>query len=122
MVAEESKRKSAPGLSARYRGACTVLFNPEMGRRLTNARKFKGWSQAELGEMLYVSQRTLCNIERGIVRTSDRFTLGRFLAVTGEAAEYILFGSHRERFERKSVHINFWKHRLGRKKATHEVR
>lgn len=99
------------GLSPRFMTVTTVIFTPEMAPRFKNARMFKGLSQAEIAEMLFITQSQVSDFELGRSFVSPRFTLARFMTVMGETAEYVLFGSNREKYERGAVRVSYWRHR-----------
>lgn len=63
--------------------------DPELGRRIADARKRKGLTQEELGRLVSVSQRTISNIENG-TRGASTEVLRSLITVLGLSPDHVL--------------------------------
>lgn len=93
----------------------TPIFTPEIGRRMTIARRYLDLTQAQLGERLGASQNAVSDLESGKVAVLRHpFTLSRFREIFGDATYYVLKGTERERIERSPITLGYWERRLAR--------
>ena len=78
-----------------------------VGERIRSLRKEKGLTQEKLEEALYINKQTISRYERGedLPRIENLVALADFFEVT---TDYILFGRHREKEEKKSAEKTTW--------------
>lgn len=70
-------------------------FKKEVGRRLYNARKEKGYSRAKVGELVGLHETTVKRYEDGLIKALDIERLKSFAEVLGtSASELIGWESH----------------------------
>jgi len=96
--------------------AVTPIFDRDVGARMATVRMKMLMSQAELGKLLGVSQRVICDLESGHIAVSRKpFTLARFQAIFGDHSTYILRGMNAEKYSVGEIRQRYWKRRLKRK-------
>jgi transcriptional regulator with XRE-family HTH domain len=71
------------------------------------ARRKMGYTQAELGRLLGVSQSVVSDLENGRVRIGD-FTLGTFMSVFGDHATYVLYDAGADRYNPNHIWTEYW--------------
>lgn len=71
--------------------------NKKTKNRVAQLRKERGLSQEKLGEILFISRRSICNIEKGVYSLSSLVTIADYFGVS---LDYILDRTD----ERYSVH------------------
>ena len=88
---------------ARGKGQKMYFDQKEMGRRIRETRKFKGWTQEELADRLNISREHIGRIERGVYGCSLDL-LVELSCVLSASTDYLLMGRTTDREkERKQV-------------------
>lgn len=74
--------------------------------------------QSELGRLLGISQRTVCEVEVGKRAVVKSLTLARFKAILGQHSGFVLIGSGSEKYNMGSIKSLYWERfGPGRKKG-----
>ncbi len=87
------------------------LFTPESGDRMRLVRQKMLLDQAELGDLLGISQQQVSKVEQGKI-SQVTFTLARFKAVFGKFYTFILFGTQVSSDNWSQVRRQYWDVRL----------
>jgi transcriptional regulator with XRE-family HTH domain len=106
----------------RIESIVTPIFTPGMGDRLRIVRMMLLLDQAQLAHHLGVSQQTISNLEMGkqaIMRKP--FTLARFQATFGHHANFILFDTQKEKYNRRVITDRYWETKLSKTKPRQDV-
>lgn len=74
--------------------------NQKTVSRVVQLRKERGWTQAELGEKLFIKRRTICNIENGLYNLPNLVAIADLFGVS---LDYILGRSDDRYFVRHDL-------------------
>lgn len=97
------------------------MFDKEIGFRMRIIRMKMLLDQAGLGRLLGVSQHQISDLETGRRRIAD-FDYGRFVAVFGRHANYVLTGAGAESYNAGHYSKRYWKSRLTKKGKAERAR
>lgn len=91
------------------------IFLEDAGSRMKRIRMKLLFDQAQLGELLGISQQQISKLESGHL-SHPPFTMGRFRAVFGIHADFILLGSDKPSWwyegSDKAIHKTYWETKL----------
>lgn len=87
------------------------IFDKLKGERMRLVRMRQLWEQAELAEMLGLSQKQVSKIEQGKLNHVD-ITMEKFKTVFGNWHKYILYGTYMGSISPGEIHKRFWETRL----------
>lgn len=104
----ESRKKEIPTLDE----LTTLIWTPEMGKRLSLVRMKMLKEQKELARDLRVSQGAISRIEIGHSVVCEKITIKSLRLYLGTSFSFVVFGTNPERYNEGVIKKTYWDTRL----------
>lgn len=104
----DTRKKDTPTLDQ----LTTVLWTPEMGRRMALVRMKMLKEQKEVARDLGVTQSTISRIEIGHLRVSEGLTVAALKTLFDKHFGFIVYGTNPERYNAQVITKVYWDTRL----------
>lgn len=104
----EERRKEIPTIDE----LTTLLWTPEIGRRMALIRMKLMKDQKQLAQEFGVTQSTISRLEIGHLRVTEGITVSQLKKVFGNHFSFIITGTNPERYNAGRIVLVYWDTRL----------
>lgn len=111
MVTEQvldSRRKEVPTIDQ----VTTVIWTPDMGKRMALVRMKMLKEQKEFAKTLGVTQAAISRIELGHLKVTESFTVESLKKLLEKHFSFVVFGTNPERYNAGVITRTYWDTRL----------